>query len=255
MAKLKLGNKQTKNALFLAHACHASYSKKPEQSTAYKKIDLGSPVTFGDEDAEVGDFGFAATTGNTLVVALRGTDDFQDWIKNLDVDKVRAFGGRVHRGFLSIVKNIYSEAEQAIDSLDSPSLKKLKVTGHSLGGALATLLAAKLQAEKAFLHTKEISVVGFGGPRVGDIDFYNSYELRDNLQLYINEADPVPLVPLLNQGYVHTAEQQVISDGEVTEFDIDNPLEGFLYVKHVGFPNAKDHRIAQGYVKSLESIV
>ena len=48
-------------------------------------------------------------------------------------------------------------------------------TGHSLGGALATLAAYDLQAEFAF---RKLQVYTFGSPRTGNHAFAHDYERR-----------------------------------------------------------------------------
>jgi hypothetical protein len=49
---------------------------------------------------------------------------------------------------------------------------KIVFTGHSLGGALATLSAAKFAEERA-IEWSDIQIITFGQPRVGNIPFAN----------------------------------------------------------------------------------
>ena len=106
MATLTLGNSRTRNALFLANASQAAYSKRVVQSAAFKRTDLKSPIVVGDPDARFGDFGYVAANDRAMVIALRGTDDIVDWLRNADFEKTRAFGGQVHRGFLEGVTDL-----------------------------------------------------------------------------------------------------------------------------------------------------
>ena len=70
-------------------------------------------------------------------------------------------GGKVHRGFKTILTEIWADVEKTLETIDRP----LYYTGHSLGGALATL-AASLRPPRA--------VYTFGAPRIGDAAFAQS---------------------------------------------------------------------------------
>ncbi|RPI77437.1 MAG: lipase family protein, partial [Planctomycetaceae bacterium] len=84
------------------------------------------------------------------------------------------------------------------------------VTGHSLGGALATLAARRLPAA-----LKPFEVATFGQPRVGNVTFINGYMLRHNR--YVNNHDIVPSVPPrfipLTTIYAHVGDMQFF-DGD-----------------------------------------
>jgi len=83
---------------------------------------------------------------------------------------------------------------------------KLYATGHSLGGALATLFsfyvsAYSLQEGKdESLIPAPISCISIASPRVGEGSFQASFELLErkrklrHLRIY-NENDPVPMMP------------------------------------------------------------
>ena len=94
------------------------------------------------------------------VLVFRGTaGPLSNWRFNLDiVPTAWAAGGNVHRGFQRLLKVVWEAIDTALDELDGPLL----YTGHSMGGALATL-AASLRRPQA--------VYTFGAPRVGDAAF------------------------------------------------------------------------------------
>ncbi len=117
----------------------------------------------------------------TIVAAFTGTDPFSlpDWIDDLDVVKADfpfpGCGGaaagpcRVHRGFLEAYLQI---REQVLDALSAlrrlHAASPLLLTGHSLGGALATFAALDV------IHLLNDSVpvlYTFGKPRVGNRAF------------------------------------------------------------------------------------
>jgi pimeloyl-ACP methyl ester carboxylesterase len=99
-------------------------------------------------------------------------------------------GGRVHRGFKEAYESIAGEISAWLER-SAPS--GLVATGHSLGGALATLLAA----ERA-----EADLVTFGSPRVGDAAFAGNF-LRRQVRRYVDCTDKVAAVPPEVLGYRH----------------------------------------------------
>ena len=112
---------------------------------------------------------------------------------NLHVDKAPVSGrntedhrtlGNVHSGFNRAFLSVENQVLQYLKgSEDLP----LYVTGHSLGGALATLATWYLSGDQlAACYT-------FGAPRVGDDGLMNRY--RTPIYRIVNGADPVPCVP------------------------------------------------------------
>jgi hypothetical protein len=90
-------------------------------------------------------------------------------------------------------------------SLEGAAKKRLWVTGHSLGGALA-----KLWALWAVARGHEVAgVYTFGQPRVGDASFatlYNSV-LRDRSFRVVHADDIVPRVPWMLSRYRHAGHE------------------------------------------------
>jgi triacylglycerol lipase len=130
------------------------------------------------------------TRGDAAVVAFRGTDDIRDWLANLNVDRVDWFGGSVHRGFHLAEESLAGRVLERLPESATP----LWITGHSLGGALATLFAFRLQRaghNVAGLYT-------FGSPRVGCRCFAAQHDwlLHRKHFRVVHNSDAVPRVPL-----------------------------------------------------------
>jgi hypothetical protein len=137
------------------------------------------------------------------VVAFRGTepDDPSDLFTDAKFlqdewrDATDRSLGQVHRGFAQAAfekvarKNpdrevgIFPELKRLIDA-QSPG-QRLLLTGHSLGAAMATLMAS--WAPHAHLYT-------FGSPRVGDTAFVQSLKNPVKLRV-VNCCDAVTRVP------------------------------------------------------------
>ena len=137
---------------------------------------------------EAGAFGFVVADERNLVVALRGTDEAVDWITNLKTAQTRGFGGAVHRGFVDSVALIWPQVwEKVAQSRDND--QTIWITGHSLGGALATILAAKFATE----GLEPYMTCTFGAPRVFNPAAASAYLPR--LYRFVNKGDLVPTVP------------------------------------------------------------
>ncbi len=99
-------------------------------------------------------------------------------------------GGKVHKGFLSGLNEIWSGKEGLEVFLQTlvreDKRRPLWICGHSLGGALAILTLARFpDAFGAYVY---------GSPRVGDQEFVDLLEGRP-LWRVEHGRDPVPMVP------------------------------------------------------------
>jgi len=132
--------------------------------------------------------GFLTWNDRHVVLAFRGTQEWTDVLTDLDARPRAVEGAKIHSGFA----DAYDSIANTVSGLVKKRLgrgKLLWITGHSLGGALATLAAARLGAELA-----PNAVYTFGQPAVGDATFGASY--RWPHFRFVNNQDPVPLVPL-----------------------------------------------------------
>ena len=162
-----------------------------------------------------------AETADAVIVTFRGTEtaEAQDFIDlATDVNALHLLG--MHLGFAGAAATSLPPVHAAIQAAGE---KKVWLTGHSLGGALATVSARLLETDP----TNPIDVQGvvtFGAPRTfldGPLDFVTSaYETAMGAahQRWVNNDDPVPhllpYVPVLAQ-YRHPAELNhiTVADG------------------------------------------
>ena len=139
-------------------------------------------------------FGYIIENDESVIIVFRGTKSDLDWLADLKIDQdlfpYVMNGGSVHSGFLSIYQSC---REMLLAIVKEKALsKKIFITGHSLGGSLATLLGYEI-AMKGICNP---NVYSFGSPKVGNIKFKENYDenVRHSLR-FVNLYDMVPLSP------------------------------------------------------------
>lgn len=164
-------------------------------------------------DVSAGLQGFCGWTDSFAVLAFRGTDEMADW--ELDVRRdlvVRHWcHGRVHRGFSETLNIGWARVAHLVSLI--PAGLPLLVTGHSLGGALAVLAAARLRAE----GIEVAHVATFGQPRVGDRRFCR-FSGPPSWRRVALGGDPVvslPPAPKLLRRYAHGGEFAWLDEGRL----------------------------------------
>lgn len=171
-------------------------------------------------------------TEQCLVLAFRGTNStVYDWMNNFTCafETVRGHG-RVHKGFWEAVQSIYPGITQYAASLvKSAKPGKFYITGHSKGGAMASLMAVMLE-NGGIPGAPKPEVVTFASPRVGDAAFVRSYPVP-NIR-YESCRDLVPHVPLTEQEAALIAGMEITIVGEEAAGDAAAPSP-IDYIKRV----------------------
>ena len=132
---------------------------------------------------------FTRPAGDVAVLVFRGTLGPGDFLIDLQVPLRPWTGpGLVHQGFGTAFGKIWPEMLPAVAALRCPVF----FTGHSLGGALATLAAAR------WLNFREgrrpAALYTFGSPRVGDAGLVSALDGLFHARV-VNGADPVSELP------------------------------------------------------------
>lgn len=149
--------------------------------------------------------GFITHNDKILLISIRGTDshigddsifdsDFVDAITDLNIPQTPFTSNssvKVHTGF----NKAFDKIKESIDNYIglNHTDQTIVITGHSLGGAIATLIATWLQTTKPFLHNK-IILYTYGSPRVGDSAFVTLAKEVIHHRV-VNNLDPVPYIP------------------------------------------------------------
>ncbi len=126
-----------------------------------------------------------SATGDAVVIAFRGTSNPWEIVEDVEIaatdyqgcsgDKSAGDACFIHSGFYSAYKNLAANLEAAVASLVPPSARdstRLLITGHSLGGALATIAAYEL----SLIGYRVSGVHTFGSPRVGSLMFAQAFD-------------------------------------------------------------------------------
>jgi len=138
-----------------------------------------------------------------IIVAFRGTLPFSlkdpaslfNWLQNFFAKPISApdVPGMIHEGFYDGTSSIIAGVAAAVQNLNPGPTTPIYVTGHSLGGAMASIGAYILSQT---YHLKIQQVVTFASPKPGDTGFRTGYQAVINNQVrYENYEDIVPLLP------------------------------------------------------------
>lgn len=160
----------------------------------------------GWDDYWVRDDVVIARSGNTLV--LRGSVTANDWMRDADdVPEYHKQLGWCHKGFLTGMDDVFAEVRNSV----APGVN---ITGHSLGGARARLLAGLFAVNGIQVGTLCV----FGSPKPAAQRLVELIQASGMQHVsYRNNADIVPTLPPF--GFVHTEEWTLLkSDPAVTNF-------------------------------------
>ena len=191
-----------------------------------------------------------------LVIACRGTQptEFNDIKADLKALPVLAETiSRVHRGFKAEVDDLWPMIQE--DILRKINLDKtLWFCGHSLGAAMATIMASRCKHDVELNDPVELHT--FGSPRVGWRGYCNSLDVTH--YRWKNNNDIVTTVPLAIMGYVHHGHQYYLNAyGKVRNPSscqlVKDKLRGmWMGINQGKIDNFADHSIDE-YIKHIQA--
>lgn len=203
MGKAKKGvDFDLKLATTLALLAKEAYKSPPNLDPSKYGFTLQKFIQNSETDTQA----YIATgEAGEVVVSFRGTSGIKDAFSDLLVVKCRLprkkfifIGPRVHFGFSNAYESVRKQVIESVKSLANPN-SKLYVTGHSLGGALATLGALDLSQTLK----REVSMYNIGSPRVGNHSFEKLYRKRvPNSWRVVNDEDIITTIPKLNYHHI-----------------------------------------------------
>ncbi len=165
-------------------------------SSALTFIDTTTRPLFKDTNTQLALF----DDDTQVYIVVRGTEGFswpngiRDWVSNVQAVAVnfQEGHGKVHEGFYKCFTSVKTSIDTFLKE-NGRANKKIVVTGHSLGGAVATLIAAYIRGH----YHNDVMLYTFGSPRAGDADFVNHYTQAERVHAWrlFNVCDVVPMVP------------------------------------------------------------
>jgi hypothetical protein len=181
---------------------HFEAGDLPRLEAALTRAGFGPPEPFNGTRTDAQAFGTIGRAG-TLFVAFRGTqpDRLKDFLTDAEFRRVAWSGvGDVHRGFLAAFSDVQAQIEAWLGNAGAGPLVS---TGHSLGAAMATIMAAS---------EARTELVTFGSPLVGNRTFADQFARRA-VRRYVDCTDMVATIPPALIGYAHVQGLRYIDRG------------------------------------------
>ncbi|KAJ8605577.1 hypothetical protein CTAYLR_000168 [Chrysophaeum taylorii] len=146
-------------------------------------------------------------------VSIKGSDNAKNFRDDVDYAKVLDLGCRVrlHRGFKRVADAVWEDAAMYLEKEAS-----IELTGHSLGGGVATILGMRLVA----IGGNVTRVVSFGAPKVTNAHGGKIYAPRLPLLRVLTADDPIPTLPSMDAAsqifgfYRHFGHRLVLLDDD-----------------------------------------
>jgi hypothetical protein len=179
-------------------------------------LNLRERITF----FTIGQFqGLLGRLDNAAVLAFRGTYNVGNCLTDADTVLIAQpyYPGRVHHGFAEAIERIWPDVQRLLRPLRRTV--PLWITGHSLGGAMATLASIRLARDGYAIR----GVCTFGSPRVGDQAFRDAYVLPN--YRFVNDNDLVPHLPFY-RCYKHVGRLRLV-DSEKNREDFIEDLKAW----------------------------
>jgi triacylglycerol lipase len=192
-------------SLLFAKLASIAYSNTKEAKKQAKKLGFTTTEFYEKDGAQA----YRFMNKEDLVIACRGTQpsEFNDIKADLKAIPVMAETvSRVHRGFKAEVDELWPMVEE--DILRTVNVgKTLWFCGHSLGAAMATIMASRC------MHNIELNdpveLYTYGSPRVGWRGYCKSLNVTHHR--WVNNNDIVTRVPLRIMGYKHHGEEHYMN--------------------------------------------
>ena len=197
----------------LLNACGAAYGIAPGTCTYTAKPQYSPNVPYTQDPqtacggeglinaATVGQcpFGIVAAFRGTLPPSLNDPDSWLDWLQNFFAVPTSSpsgpnkVPGQVHSGFFNATTSIIQKVHTLVSGFNPGPDNPVFVTGHSKGGAMASIGAYILSQNLGVPNVQPL--VTFASARPGDVGFKTGFESVLSQTRYENFKDIVPLLP------------------------------------------------------------
>jgi triacylglycerol lipase len=234
-------------SLLFAELSMISYLSLDQVKVAATKLGFTDTTLFDHDGSQA----YSFTNDNDIVIACRGTEAHEWNDLKADINAVQAVAetvGKVHRGFKKEVDDLWPVLEETLKN----NTKNLWFTGHSLGGAMATICAGRCLLSS--IKSTPSQVQTFGSPRVGDKRYINHAKI-DYLR-WVNNNDIVTRSPPIWMGYRHSGTEMYLnSEGRLSQLSLlhkkKDMWKGFIGgLKKKEIDHFSDHSIVR-YVEYI----
>jgi triacylglycerol lipase len=239
-------------SLLFAKMASDAYGDKVEVRKIVKRIGFGKLKFYDNGGAQA--YRFESPTD--VIIACRGTQpsEFNDLKADLKAFPVKSETfSRVHRGFKTEVDELWPMISKDVEGVT----KNLWFCGHSLGAAMATIIASRCSHDEDYPNP--VQLYTYGSPRVGWPKYVRSLDL-DHVR-WQNNNDIVTRVPLRIMGYTHHGHNMYIRfDGSIDDSGkahrwnrfIDRTKGMWGGIKQGKIDNFADHSMTE-YIHHLEN--
>jgi triacylglycerol lipase len=143
--------------------------------------------------------GYFASNDNHAMLAFRGTEADNDNDKKADaeINRIPEAGALVHSGFKRYLDAVWDQVTQCVAGYraNHPN-QSICITGHSLGGALATLAFTRLNEPAS-------SLITFGCPRLGNASYCNLIAAAARTRVCYRAVDNLDIVTHLPPDFLN----------------------------------------------------
>lgn len=237
-------------AVFAVAAGHA-YDAEADIKASYGAENvLVQPLPVSDGQY----FIVVSTTDMTQLISIRGTANKNNAYVDINSIKIKdpVLDIYVHRGFKAATDELYADA--------LPHLRKdykTRITGHSLGGAMACLFMMRL-LQDGFIVDKAVT---FGQPKVTNAAGGEKFKTAPLLRI-MNDQDIVPQLPPsnivydLSGPYEHFGPEINLTAGNKYTYSLTNQPKDLVTGgnwKNIKLEDAVDHQI-KAYIDKIEAL-
>ena len=196
---IKQYNLKTRSGL-MARLSEIAYQDEKTARAYAKAIGFTRTLFFNVDGAQA----YIFSNRDDCVVACRGTQpsEWNDIKADLKLLKVESETiGEVHRGFKKEVDDLWPTLQPTIQRYGAKRTYHVDIwfTGHSLGAAMATIIASRCYQDNDCPDPAELYT--YGSPRAGDGDYVSCFNFPHHR--YVNNNDIVTRVPMYIMGYRH----------------------------------------------------
>lgn len=185
-------HQQLANALdAMAASRLPSYAAAVTFLSAPALLNTFSHITVSAEDSPVRFVIVEVREEGEIYVAFPGTDCWEDVVADVSIHSKATPTGRYHHGFFERASKlpVAGLVERVLDGAE------LFLVGHSLGGAVATVVTIEMLAKYASLPRDRVHCITAGAPLVGDPGILRRCEqlgITDSLYHMVEPGDAVP---------------------------------------------------------------